>query len=89
MMDNNELSYFQGKANGSDNVTKEMKNSAEEQLQFTDVTIMELRDLLTFVKGYKQIIDVKHPEVKSFEHWDEMDADINAMADRLITYDTL
>lgn len=89
MKDFDDLSYFQGKMKEMNEVTEEIKLSAEEQLQFTDMTIMELRDLLTFVKGYKQVIDVKHPEVKTFEHWDEMDADIDAMANRLTTYERL
>ena len=87
MVDYDINSYLNGKKSMTEDEIKEMEISAEEQLQFTNLTIMELRDLLTFVKGYKQIIDVKHPEVKTYEHWDEMDADIDAMADRLTTYE--
>lgn len=89
MIDYDELSIFQGKLKEVKESTKEVRLSTEEQLKYTDITIMELRDLLTFVKGYKQVIDVKHPEVKLFEHWDEMEADIDAMADRLTTYERL
>lgn len=89
MMDYDELSIFKGRQVKTSEDTKETTNSLEEQLLFTDMTIVELRNLLSFVKGYKQIINVKHPEVKTFEHWDEMDADIDAMADRLTTYERL
>ena len=89
MMDYDELSILKiGQVSTSED-TKETTNSLEEQLLYTDMTIVELRNLLSFVKGYKQIINVKHPEVKTFEHWDEMDADIDAMAERLTTYERL
>lgn len=89
MMDHDELWILKkGQVRTSED-TKETTNSVEEQLLFTDMTIVELRNLLSFVKGYKQIINVKHPEVKTFEHWDEMDADIDAMAERLNTYERL
>jgi hypothetical protein len=89
MMDYDELSILKnGQVKMSEDII-ETTNSVEEQLLFTDMTIVELRNLLSLVKGYKQIINVKHPEVKTYEHWDEMDADIDAMADRLTTYERL
>jgi hypothetical protein len=89
MMDYDELSIIKGRQVKTSEDTNETMSLEEEQLLFTDTTIVELRNLLSFVKGYKQIINVKHPEVKTFEHWDEMDADIDAMADRLSTYERL
>ncbi len=86
-MDFEELSIINSRLVKTSEDTKEANDSLEKQMLFADMTIIELRNLLTFVKSYKQIINVKHPEVKTFEHWDEMDADIDAMAQRLITYD--
>lgn len=64
-----------------------MINVKDMQTELAIQTICELRDLLTFMKGYKQIIDVKHPEAKTFEHWNEISADMDAMATRLIAYE--
>lgn len=58
-----------------------------DELMISDVIICELRDLLTFIKSYKQIIDEKHPQTKSFEHWEELDMDLNAIASRLAVYE--
>lgn len=87
MLEHNELFTMNKEKEG--NVEDGMARSiaTKGQLEETSLTIMELRDLLTFVKGYKQLIHMKHPEVKEFEHWDEMDADIDAMAERLTTYE--
>ena len=64
-----------------------MINLSDVQKELAIQTICELRDLLTFMKGYKQIIDVKHPEAQTFEHWDEINADLDAMAKRLSAYE--
>ena len=53
------------------------------ELHPEDKIVYELRDLLTLIKSYKQIIDVKHPEVKGFEYWSQIDMDVEAMASRL------
>ncbi len=64
-----------------------MINTGDVQIELAIQTICELRDLLTFMKAYKQIIDVKHPEAKLFEHWDEINEDMDAMAKRLSAYE--
>lgn len=58
-----------------------------DQIQRADQLICELRDLLTFIKGYKQLIDHTHPETISFLHWTDINTDIEAMADRLTLYE--
>ena len=71
----------------NENSENNMINLGDVQTELAIQTICELRDLLTFMKGYKQIIDVKHPEAKLFEHWDEINADMDAMAIRLSAYE--
>ena len=57
------------------------------ELQPEEKMVYELRDLLTFIKSYKQMIDANHPEAKEFEHWEQIDVDMEAMALRLMEYE--
>lgn len=83
----NELSLMQVQMSETLQDTDSAIKYNETYIQIAEQTICELRDLLTLIKGYKQLIDVKHPEAQSFEHWDEINADMDAMATRLIAYE--
>lgn len=53
------------------------------ELHPEDKIVYEVKDLLTLIKGYKQIIDAKHPEAKGFEYWSQIDMDMEEIASRL------
>lgn len=57
------------------------------ELQSEDKIVYELRDLLTFIKSYKQMINTNHPEANEFEYWQQIDLDMEAMASRLMEYE--
>lgn len=82
-----EISLMQEQVSEKSENTGKRINFCEEQIELAEQTICDLRDLLTFMKGYKQIIDVNHPEARQFEHWEELNADLDAMALRLIAYE--
>ena len=49
--------------------------------------VYELRDLLTFIKSYKQMIDINHPEAREFDYWQQIDVNVEAMVSRLMEYE--
>ncbi|MBB2184684.1 HAMP domain-containing histidine kinase [Lachnospiraceae bacterium MD1] len=56
-----------------------IKTIIEQNKQTTSTFVHELRNPLSLLKGTVQYIESKHPEVKEFKYWDQMQDLINDM----------
>lgn len=66
-----------------------LENKKEDQKmnQIADQIIYEMKDYLTMVKGYQQLVSSKNPEIQKIEYWDQITENIDAMVKRLFVYE--